>query len=152
MHESDLLVDRGREGDQLVKKLRKSSVMEQVYRAKGSGMYPLTFLVITLLLVNAYCCASAAILVKSNTTFRCDGRLHECLVEDDLEFDFLINPYVTRILAGTSGSGSGGTGNANKPAIDCAKNPPQTSSCISDLKNNGKTDCVPRSTYDKTCT
>jgi hypothetical protein len=87
--------------------------MEVVYRAKGSGMYRLALFVIMAILVNAYCCASAAVLVKTNstTTFRCDGRLDECLVEDDLEFDFLINPYVTRILQGGSSTGTRGTGN-----------------------------------------
>ena len=50
------------------------------------------------LLLNAYCCG-AAVIVKSNTTVHCNGRLDECLIEDDLELEFLINPYISRVLA-----------------------------------------------------
>ena len=69
---------------------------------KGTeGKYTLVpFLVILILLFYPYCSAAAAILVKSNTTVHCNGGLNECLIEDEVELDFTMNPYVTRILKG----------------------------------------------------
>uniref|UniRef100_A0A2N9FIM5 Uncharacterized protein n=1 Tax=Fagus sylvatica TaxID=28930 RepID=A0A2N9FIM5_FAGSY len=71
----------------------------EVKNAKG-GTYPLAlmFVMLIVLLLNAYCCG-AAVIVKSNTTVHCNGRLDECLIEDDLELEFLINPYISRVLA-----------------------------------------------------
>ena len=72
----------------------------EVKKAKG-GTYPLALFVMLMLLLNTYCC-DAAVLVKSKTTVSCDGRLNECLIEDDLEF--LVNPFISRVLAGTGKS------------------------------------------------
>ncbi|KAB1218855.1 hypothetical protein CJ030_MR3G018268 [Morella rubra] len=55
------------------------------------------FLVMLILLDSSFSCG-AAVLVKSNSSFRCDGRLEECMIAEDLELDFLMNPYVSRIL------------------------------------------------------
>jgi hypothetical protein len=73
----------------------------EVYNTKGVIiMYPLAvFAIMLMILLNGYGCAAAAALVKTNTTFRCDGRLDECLIEDDLQLEFLMNPYVSRVLA-----------------------------------------------------
>ena len=62
------------------------------------GIYPLAIVFVMLVLLNAYCCG-AAVLVKSNTTARCNGRLDECLIEDDLELELLTNPYISRMLS-----------------------------------------------------
>ncbi len=74
----------------------------EVKKAKG-GIYSLAFFVM-LILLNTYCC-SAALLFKSNTTVLCNGLLDECLIEDDLDLDleFLMNPYIGRLLADTKG-------------------------------------------------
>ncbi|GMY12869.1 hypothetical protein FCV25MIE_08111 [Fagus crenata] len=104
----------------------------EVKKAKG-GTYPLALFVMLMLLLNAYC-SDAAVLVKSNTTVRCDGRLDECLIEDDLELEFLINPYISRVLAGTGKSvveidakkdsgktcGTGCTDDAGHPCRPCS--------------------------------
>ncbi len=94
----------------------------EVKNAKG-GTYPLALFVILMLLLNTYC-FDAAFLVKSNTTVSCDVRLDECLIEDDLEF--LINPYMSRVLAGT-GKSVGEIAAPEKPPspprIECASNP-----------------------------
>ena len=74
----------------------------EVKNAKG-GTYPLALFVMLMLLLNAYCC-DAAVLVKSNTTVRRNGRLDECLIEDDLELEFLVNPYISLVFAGTGKS------------------------------------------------
>jgi hypothetical protein len=54
----------------------------EVYHTKGVIiMSPVAvFAIMLMILHNGYgCAAAAAVLVKSNTTFRCDGRLDECL-------------------------------------------------------------------------
>ena len=86
---------------------------------KGTeGKYPLVpFLVILILLFYPYCSAAAGILVKSNTTVHCNGGLNECLIKDEVELDFMMNPYVTRILRGGS-SATGGTGNPSRGQCD----------------------------------
>jgi hypothetical protein len=73
----------------------------EVYNTKGVIiMNPLAvFAIMLMILLNGYGCAAAAVLVKTNTTFRCDGLLDECLIEDDLQLEFLMNPYVSRVLA-----------------------------------------------------
>ncbi|KAG2663270.1 hypothetical protein I3760_16G019800 [Carya illinoinensis] len=85
--------------------------MEAVYdnSRKGGMHYPVAFIaMLILLLLGANSCSGGAAvgiqLVKSNTTFRCDGRLDECLVEDDFELELLINPYISRSL-GKQGKG-----------------------------------------------
>ncbi|KAF3953219.1 hypothetical protein CMV_021318 [Castanea mollissima] len=72
----------------------------EVQKGKG-GMYPLAIsFVMVMLLINAYCCAGAAVVVESNTTtVRYNGRLEESLIEYDLELEFLMNPYISRMLA-----------------------------------------------------
>ena len=71
----------------------------EVQKGKG-GIYPLAIsFVMVMLLINAYCCAGAAVVVESNTTtIRYNGRLEESLIEYDLELEFLMNPYISRIL------------------------------------------------------
>ncbi|GMY14039.1 receptor-like protein kinase feronia [Fagus crenata] len=66
----------------------------EVYNRKG-GTYPVALLVMMLIL-NAYCCDSS-VLVESNTTSPCNGRLAECLIEDSSELE--VNPYTRRQLA-----------------------------------------------------
>jgi hypothetical protein len=124
-----------------------------VYNTKGVIiMYPLAFFAIMLsILLNGYGCAAAAVLVKTNSTFRCDGRLDEYLLEDDLEF--LMNPYVSRVLAESDPPKpqTGTTGNPSKAAISCGggKDGPYKS-CIHQPKqspsNNG---CVKRDNFYK---
>ncbi|KAM3760924.1 hypothetical protein ACB098_01G230000 [Castanea mollissima] len=71
----------------------------EVQKGKG-GLYPLAIsFVMVMLLINAYCCAGAAVVVESNTTtVRYNGRVEESLIEYDLELEYLMNPYLTRIL------------------------------------------------------
>lgn len=68
----------------------------EVQKAKG-GIYPLAFFVM-LILLNAYCRTDAAILVKSNTSVQCNDRLGECLTEDEVELEYLMSPYISRML------------------------------------------------------
>lgn len=80
----------------------------EVQNGKG-GIYPLAIVfVMVMLLINPYCCAGAAVVVKSNTTTvrYNNGRLEESLIEYDLELELLMNPYATRILAGVKPSPS----------------------------------------------
>jgi hypothetical protein len=127
----------------------------EVYSTKGFIiMYPLPFFAIMLILLNGYASASAAaaVLVETNTTFRCDGRLDECLLEDDLQFEFLMNPYVSRVLAGNNDTPKSEDAiyNQNKsvfpecstPNYKCSATPgnPKPSGCniYGDQKNRNK--------------
>ena len=65
------------------------------------GIYPRAIVFVMLILLNAYCCG-AAVFVKSSTTVCCNGRLDECLIEDDLDLELLMNPYISRMLKGPS--------------------------------------------------
>ena len=89
----------------------------EVQKGKG-GIYPLAILfVMMMLLIYPYCCAGAAVVVESNTTTvrYNNGRIEESLIEYDLELESLMNPYVSRILAGGQ-TVTGATGNRNRPA------------------------------------
>lgn len=71
----------------------------EVQKGRG-GIYPLAILFVTvMLLINAYCCAGAVVVVESNTTtVRYNGRVEESLIEYDLELEYLLNPKISRIL------------------------------------------------------
>lgn len=72
----------------------------EVQKGRGGGIYPLAILfVMVMLLINAYCCAGAVVVVESNTTtVRYNGRVEESLIEYDLELEYLLNPKISRIL------------------------------------------------------
>jgi hypothetical protein len=123
----------------------------EVYNTKGVIiMYPLAVFAIMLILLNGYGCAAAAVLVKTNTTFRCDGRLDECLIEDDLELEFLMNPYVSRVLVDHPPTHpSTGTGVPNHaPFEPCAGPKDAYTKCVTKYKKNHK-GCYPRNQYDR---
>ncbi|KAB1211548.1 hypothetical protein CJ030_MR6G013290 [Morella rubra] len=98
-------------------------------------IYPLAFFSMLLLLRNAYC-SDAAFLLTSNSSFGCNGLLDECLIEEELELEFLslMNPYLSRILG--DGKGSPNYENPNDPIFKpCGKpNDPQYAKCIDDIK------------------
>ncbi|KAB1218851.1 hypothetical protein CJ030_MR3G018272 [Morella rubra] len=104
------------------------------------------FLVMLILLDSSFSCGAAHVLVKSNFSFRCDGRLEECVIAEDLELDFLMKPYVSRILAN---AGKTGPLNPTKPGVPCGnlkKDPPAYAICIQKSKpNNHK--CTCKNTY-----
>jgi hypothetical protein len=121
----------------------------EVYNTKGVIiMYPLAvFAIMLMILLNGYgCAAAAAVLVKSNTTFRCDGRLDECLIEDDLQFEFLMNPYVSRVLAG---GGKGNPLNPNSPFFKECGSAPSYDQCVAELKNPDHKKCVNKDSYSR---
>ena len=100
----------------------------EVQKGKG-GIYPLAILfVMMMLLIYPYCCAGAAVVVESNTTTvrYNNGRIEESLIEYDLELELLMNPYVSRILAGGH-TVTGATGNRNRPV--CIKMPCTDTKC-----------------------
>ena len=68
----------------------------EVQKAKG-GIYPVAFFVM-LMLINAHCCG-AAVLVKSNASVWFDDHPSERLIEDEVELEYLMNPYISRMLA-----------------------------------------------------
>jgi hypothetical protein len=122
----------------------------EVYNTKGVIiMSPLAvFAIMLMILLNGYACAAAAaaVLVKSNTTFRCDGRLDECLIEDDLQFEFLMNPYVSRVLAVDS---KGNPLNPNSPFFKECGSAPSYDQCVAELKNPDGTKCVNKGAYNR---
>jgi regulator of replication initiation timing len=120
-------------------------------------MYPPALFAIMLIILLNGCCCSASVLVKTNTThtFGCDGRLDECLIEDDLELEFLMNTYVSRMLKPVD------IGNSNDPNSivfqDCGAEPrgrenkdPKVSydSCVAILKE-GFHACKSQNVYDR---
>ena len=68
----------------------------EVQKAK-EGIYPVEFFVM-LMLINAHYCG-AAVLIKSNASVRCDDHPSECLIKDEVELEYLMNPYISRMLA-----------------------------------------------------
>ncbi|KAG7986475.1 hypothetical protein I3843_03G082800 [Carya illinoinensis] len=110
------------------------------YKTKvGSGrMHPdLAFFAMLFILLNAYCC-NAFVIVKSNNSFRCSGRLDECLFEEELELELLMNPYVSRMLVSYKIKPTPGI--AGQPAIACGKPQdaanPQYNTCIAEVKRD----------------
>ncbi|KAB1218852.1 hypothetical protein CJ030_MR3G018271 [Morella rubra] len=108
------------------------------------------FLLMLILLDSSFSCG-AAVLVKSNSSFRCDGRLEECMITENLELDFLMNPYVSRILQ------SGGDINSKDGGKPAYQNPcgnpqdPQYDQCIAQAKgkNNGSQSPLKPTSFEK---
>jgi hypothetical protein len=122
----------------------------EVYNSKGvMVMSPLAvFAIMLMILLNGYGCAAAAVLVKTNTTFRCDGRLDECLIEDDLQLEFLMNPYVSRVLA--AGDTSGGSLNPNSAAFKACEQKHTYAECVAKFKPDHHK-CEQNGVYNKSC-
>ena len=51
-----------------------------------------------LMLINTHCCG-AAFLVKSKAPVRCNDHPSECLIKDKVELEYLMNPYISQMLA-----------------------------------------------------
>ncbi|KAG6721558.1 hypothetical protein I3842_03G117300 [Carya illinoinensis] len=125
-------------------------------RTATPAFLAMLLMMMIMMLLNAYC-SSAAVLAKSNTSFRCSsGRLDECrLIEEDLELEleleFLMNPYVSRILAdGRGRSIAYKTKEPNKPVITCGKRGDSYNSCTHKPIKGKPTKCVPtRSKYSR---
>ena len=83
------------------------------------GIYPVAILsVMVMLHINAYYCAGAAVVVKSNTTTvrYNNGRGEESLIEYDLALELLMNPYTTRMLTDPKAGSIYKTGDKDRPA------------------------------------
>ena len=65
----------------------------------GFYQFSLALVVMMMILLKPNCGRAAAVL-KSNTTYQCNGLLNECRIEEDLEseLDFLMDSNVIRIL------------------------------------------------------
>ncbi|KAB1201631.1 hypothetical protein CJ030_MR0G002334 [Morella rubra] len=109
----------------------------EVHNKKGGILLCHLAFLVMLILLDSYCCG-AAVLVKSNSSFRCGGRLEECLIEEDLELEFLMNPYVSRIVAESTPPQTPQPGNRNSPAFPnpCGKptDLPAYKDCIAEWK------------------
>ncbi|XP_041005750.1 uncharacterized protein LOC121250638 [Juglans microcarpa x Juglans regia] len=109
-------------------------------------------LMMIMILLNAYCC-SVVVVGKSNTSVQCSGsRLDECLIDEDLELElgFLINPYVSRMLA-DHGPKSRPNSSNNKPAFNepCGKSGDAGySECIAKHKPNPH-ECLRKHIYGR---
>jgi len=132
-------------------RVKRTTKME-VYNTKGARviiMSPLAvFAIMLMILLNGYGCAAVAVLVKTNTTFRCDGRLDECLLEDDLQFEFLMNPYVSRVLGASTGTSTASL-NAEKPVYKDCK--PAYNSCVHPPEKKDNHPCDNPNVYSKSC-
>ncbi|XVE72331.1 hypothetical protein DITRI_Ditri11bG0031100 [Diplodiscus trichospermus] len=96
---------------------------------KRKGDFLLAFAVMIILLEANGC--RAALLVKSNTTYHCNGRLDECRIAADVELEFglVMNANIIRILQGGSNLHPGvAANNPHKPAFPCKNQP--NSNCI----------------------
>ena len=110
---------------------------------KGVVMYPpaAVFAIMLIILLHGYCCG-ASVLVKTNTTFLCDGRLDECLIEEDLELDFLMNPYVSRVLVENHNDPT----DPKNPFFGVCGGGPNYSNCVAEYKRNHH-GCDPKHVY-----
>jgi len=123
----------------------------EVHNKKGFIiMHPLAFFAIMLILLNGY--AAAAVLVETNTTFRCDGRLDECLIQDDLELEFLMDPFLSRVLADQT-TGSYGQQAVSQPDSstfdECKPSPTYSCSAKPGNQNNHPASCP--SVFSRPC-
>ncbi|KAG6682779.1 hypothetical protein I3843_03G116400 [Carya illinoinensis] len=122
-------------------------------RTATPAFLAMLLMMMIMMLLNAYCCG-ASVLVKSNTSFRCsDGRLDECLIEEDLELElgFLMNPYVSRILGSTSRTKQ--ALERGKPVIrPCGQSQdPAYDKCIAPKVKPSKDECHPKINAYKRC-
>ncbi|KAG2716235.1 hypothetical protein I3760_03G114500 [Carya illinoinensis] len=122
-------------------------------RTATPAFLAMLMMMMIMMLLNAYCCG-ASVLVKSNTSFRCsEGRLDECLIEEDLELEleFLMNPYVSRILA--NGKSQPNSSDPDKPIYPepCGSpgDPPGYSSCTSNSQQGNHHQCVRNHVQDR---
>ncbi|XVF58452.1 hypothetical protein PTKIN_Ptkin07bG0068100 [Pterospermum kingtungense] len=72
-------------------------------------------------------CGRAAVLVKSNTTYHCNGLLNECFIGEDLEseLDFFMASNIIRVLKSSPDPITSGTGNRHvKSQQHCRKGVP----------------------------
>ena len=116
----------------------------EVQKKKG-GLYPVALLsFVMLILLNAYCC-NAAVVVKSNTTTvrYNNGRLEESLIEYDLELEFLMNPYISRVLDSDPYHPTFQTGNPQSTPCEPTKENPNPCS-------GGKKCPLRRNEFDRT--
>jgi hypothetical protein len=125
----------------------------EVYNTKGMIIVSslAMFAIMLMILLNGYGCAAAAVLVKTNTTFRCDGRLDECLIKDDLQLEFLMNPYVSRLLDEADHQPEYAvelSKNPNKPVFPpCGgKSPPN---CNTNPVNPDNSKCIPKGVFNR---
>ena len=111
----------------------------EVHQKGKRGIYPVAILfVMVIFLINAYCCAGAAVVVESNTTTvrYNNDRLEESLIEYDLELEFLMNPYISRVLDSDPYHPTSQTGNPH--STPCEPTPSNPHPCSGDKK------CGPR--------
>ena len=104
---------------------------------KRKGDFLLAF-VVMIILLKTNCCR-AALLVKSNTTYQCNGRLEEYRIAEDVELELglVMNSNVIRILqSGNTPSVTAGTENPSTPVQENC--PTAYGNCIA---NGGTPDC-----------
>ncbi|KAG7986477.1 hypothetical protein I3843_03G083000 [Carya illinoinensis] len=117
----------------------------EVQNTKGGGKHTLAIMLCVMLIVllNGYCCG-AAVLVKSNSSFQCNGRLEECLFElEELDLELLVNPYVSRMLKQGAGDVHPAMNalEASKAAIPCGQPGDPIGSCVAKKGCKGTYNC-----------
>ncbi|XVF58450.1 hypothetical protein PTKIN_Ptkin07bG0067800 [Pterospermum kingtungense] len=116
----------------------------------GSRQFSLALAVMITMIPLKPNCGRAAVLVKTYTTYHCNGLLNGCLIADDLEseLEFFMDSNVIRILGdGKGGPNTGGTGNPKQPWQNGCEGL-SYAQCIAKNKKKKQQNC---GTYTRVC-
>ncbi|XVF58453.1 hypothetical protein PTKIN_Ptkin07bG0068200 [Pterospermum kingtungense] len=92
-------------------------------------------------------CGRAAVLVKTNTTYHCNGLLNGCIIGEDLqsELEFFMASNVIRILGQTS------IDDTNSAESKWQKKCPDGKSYDQCPPLSGKKECTKKNQFDRSC-
>ena len=89
----------------------------------------------------------------NSTTYHCNASVHECLIMDGIDSEFLMDSETSRMLAGETTSYSPGKNAVDKPemaAIELCGRGKSYKSCEPDFNGNQKPS-KPCTIYDRDC-
>ncbi|WRX21805.1 hypothetical protein QQP08_014292 [Theobroma cacao] len=84
---------------------------------------------------------------KSNTTFRCSGRLNDCLIAEDMELELLMDSHISRMLIGANGKATIDFTNVAHKTVPCGPGK-QYGPCINPKQKKVPNNC---GTYNRDC-
>ncbi|XP_021297630.1 uncharacterized protein LOC110426674 [Herrania umbratica] len=112
---------------------------------REGGLFSLALFVMLMLFEANGGRAAEMLMEKSNTTFRCSGRLDDCRIAEDMELELLMDSHISRMLIGSDGKAVIGFTNVAGKIIPCGPGT-QYGPCVKGKK-------VPKncSTFNREC-
>ncbi|EOY03719.1 Uncharacterized protein TCM_018838 [Theobroma cacao] len=86
---------------------------------REGGLFSLALFVMLMLFEANSCRAAEMLMEKSNTTFRCSGRLNDCLIAEDMELELLMDSHISRMLIGANGKATIDFTNVAHKTVPC---------------------------------